>query len=394
MAYPADKDGTPTRTRQRDAAVMVMAIVMAAAVCWGAAPTAHWLQSSPAATAAPVELPQPPATPVTEPAPTPTPLEPPQPPPVPAGEPAPAAVAPVAEESPGVPWTELRYAAHKLFLSASATVQTARVPAAELATLLRRPDKGLEVALPAAGAVAVALAYELPFGRDERVTLWLDPANGAALGGEKTALGGSAYHKLMRFTQGGLYTWRSSPKNAREAARGPQDWTDRSRYLIKPAVQPPQGTVVTDPYALLYLVSAARLDRKDSSLRLVLLSGKRYVEIALVAGGLSYLRASFEESWPGGSRQRNGDVLVRSVHGTANAVGAAETADNVDLGFLGMRGALTLLVEVGTGIPIAFSGQADYIGNLTVRLTRAVLVAPPADATAGPSPNPSPLPSP
>ncbi len=268
------------------------------------------------------------------------------------------------------------------------------MPAAELATLLRRPEKGRAVAVPAGGAVAVSLASELPFGRDERVTLWLDPASGAALGGEKTTLGGSAYHKLMRFTEGGLYTWRSSPRNAREAARGPEDWTARSRSLVEPALKPPKGAAVTDPYALLYLVSAARLDRKDSSLRLVLLSGDRYVEIALAAGGLSYLRQNFQESWPGGARRRDANVLVRTVRGTARAVGAAETTNDVDLGFLGMRGALTLFVEVGTGIPIAFSGHADYVGNLTVRLTRAALVAAPEDATGPePSQDPPPLPA-
>jgi hypothetical protein len=362
------------------------------AVCWAAAPAAHCAQVSPPPTATPPASLQPPPTPVGEPAPTPT-LPAPPPSPTPAGEPAPTAVAPVAEESPGVPWTELRYAAHKFFLSASTTIQTAWVPAPELATLLRRPDKGRAVAAPAAGAVAVSLASELPFGRDERVTLWLDPASGAALGGEKTTLGGSAYHKFMRFTEGGLYTWRSSPRNAREAAAGPQGWTNRSRYLVEPEVQPPQGAAVTDPYALLYLVSAARLDRKDSSLRLVLLSGDRYVEIALAAGGLSYLRQNFQESWPGGARRRDGNILVRTVRGTARAVGATETTNDVDLGFLGMRGALTLFVEVGTGIPVAFSGRAEYIGNLTVRLTRAVLVAAPEDA-AGPEPSPGPPPTP
>ena len=287
----------------------------------------------------------------------------------------------------------MSYAAHKLFLSASTTIQATWVPATELATLLRRPEKGRAVAAPADGAVAVSLASELPFGRDERVTLWLDPASGAALGGEKTSLGGSAYHKFMRFTEGGLFTWRRSPKNEREAARGPEDWTDRSRYLVEPALKPPQGAPVTDPYALLYLVSAARLDRKDSVLRLVLLSGDRYVEIALAAGGLSYQRQSFQESWPGGTSRRGGNILVRTVRGTARAVGAAETTNDVDLGFLGMRGTLTLFVEVGTGIPVAFSGRADYIGNLTVRLTRAVLVAPPESA-AGPEPSPDPPPLP
>ena len=366
--------------------------MIALAACWAAAPAARGTESSPPPTATPPASLQPPPTPAGEPVPTPTLPAPPQSSPTPAGEPAPTAAPPVPEPSPAIAWTELRYAAHKLFLSASTTIQTAWVPAAELATLLRRPEKGRAVAVPADGAVAVSLTSELPFGRDERVTLWLDPASGAALGGEKTTLGGSAYHKFMRFTEGGLYTWRSSPRNAREAARGPEDWTDRSRDLVEPAVQPPQGVAVTDPYALLFLVSAARLDRKDSSLRLVLLSGDRYVEIALAGGGLSYQRQSFQESWPGGARRRVGNVLVRTVRGTARAVGAAETTNDVDLGFLGMRGALTLFVEVGTGIPVAFSGRAEYIGNLTVRLTRAVLVAPPADAAgAEPSPGPPPL---
>ncbi|TAM50753.1 MAG: hypothetical protein EPN53_07450 [Acidobacteria bacterium] len=328
-----------------------------------------------------------------DPAPTATPPAPSQPPPAPTPEPSPTAHG-VAEPPPAVAWTELRYAAHKLFLSATTTIRAASVPAAELAVLLRPPEKGRPVAAPADGAVAVSLASELPFGRDERVTLWLDPASGAALGGEKTMLGGSAYHKFMRFTQAGLYTWRSSPRGERERSLPPEDWTNRSHYLTAPALGPPPGMPVADPYALLYLVSAARLDRKDGSLPLVLLSGDRYVEIAFAAGGLSYVRADFEESWPGGARRRNGDVLVRTVRGAARAVGAAASADDVDLGFLGMRGALTLFVEVGTGIPIAFSGRADYIGHLTVRLTRAVLATAPAATAAAASATPAAEPPP
>jgi hypothetical protein len=302
---------------------------------------------------------------------------------------------PAPGPSVAVPWRELRYAAHKLFLSATTTIEADWVPATELAKLLRHPDRGRAVAPTGSGAVALTLVSDLPFGRDEKVTLWLDPASGAALGGEKTMLGGSAYHKFMRYTQEGLYTWRSSPRNSREEGRGPEGWTARSQYLVKPAVAPAAGTPVTDSYALLYLVSAARLDRKDSSMSLVLLSGDRYVEIAFAAGGLSYRRQNFEESWPGGVRRRDGNVLVRTVRGTARAVGAAETGPDVDLGFLGMRGALTLFVEVGTGIPVAFSGRAEYIGELTARLTRATLTGPPADAAVPePSPSPEPVPQP
>ena len=297
--------------------------------------------------------------------------------------PSPAPTAAPASAT-GVVWSELRYAAHKLFLSATTTVRAASVPAAELATILRPPPGGRAVPIPPGGAVAVSVASVLPFGRDEDVTLWLDPTSGAAIGGEKTSLGGSPYHKLMRYTDGGLYTWRSAPHGAAEAAGAPAGWSAHSNYLVEATAAPPPGVPVTESYVLIYLVSAARLDDKDNSLRVVTLNRDRYVEITFTAGNLSYQRASFSESWPGGGARRDGNVLVRAVRGTARIVGAASSRDDVDLGFLGMRGALTMFVEVGTGIPIAFSGRVDYVGTLNVRLTRATLLAAPTGVAAAP----------
>ena len=144
-------------------------------------------------------------------------------------------------------------------------------------------------------------------------------------------------------------------------------------------MKPPPGTPVTDSYGLLYLVSAARLDRKESSLRLVMLADEGYVELVFTAGGLAYRRADLEESWAGGTRHRDGQILVRTVRAAGHALDDPEAGQDVDLGFLGMRGALTLDVEVGTGIPIAFAGRAEHIGDLRVRLDRAVLTGSPAD---------------
>jgi len=282
-------------------------------------------------------------------------------------------------------WRELRYSARKFIFTASTSLTAERVPAGTVERLLPRPPKATAIPIPSGDAVAVTTATRLPFGRDETVTLWLDPATGAALGGEKTMLGGNPYHKLLRFTEGGLYTSRAAPASGREDHLGPDRWSDRRQYLTRPAVQPPEAAAVTDAYALLYLVSAARLDRKDSSLRLVMLTDEGYVELAFVTGGLSRVRVSFDESWPGGSRQV-AETLVRSVRATGHALGTEQPRADVDLGFLGMRGALTLFVEVGSGIPVVFSGRAEHVGNLTVRLDRAVLTAAPADPATNPAP--------
>ncbi len=307
----------------------------------------------------------------------------------PVGDAVPAVASPVPPpERPAfgsVSWRELRYSAHKLIFGATTTLAAERVEAAALAARLARPPGARAVPLPAGEAIAITSSSDLPFGRDETVTLWIDPATGAALGADKTTTGGNPYHKLLRFTDGGLYTWRSQPASPREERLAPQGWTKRKQYATSPAVRPPEGTPVTDAYALLYLVSAAGLDRKDAALRLVMLVDKAYVEVSFVAGGASVVRASFDESWPGGSRRREGNVLVRSVRATGRALGSAGAQDDVDLGFLGMRGALTLYLEVGTGVPVEFSGRVEHIGNLTVRLDRAALAAaPPADPAPAP----------
>jgi hypothetical protein len=296
-----------------------------------------------------------------------------------------SAVPPPHDSSFGpVPWVEVAYSAHKLLLAASTSIRPERVATASLAAVAKRPLAGTAIPLPEPEVVAITSKTALPFGRDETVTMWIDPTTGAALAGEKLTLGRSAYHKDLRYTDGGLYTWRRAPANDREAALPFEAWTERRQYLVAPPVKPAQSTPVTDSYALIYLVTAARLDRRGSGLHLVMLNDDRFVEITFVSGGLTYARANFEESWPGGRRHREGDVLVRTVRATARALGTTGSSEDVDLGFLGMRGALTLYLEVGTGLPVALSGRVQYIGELTVRLGRAVLVAPPSpDTDAG-----------
>lgn len=297
----------------------------------------------------------------------------------PAPEPTPSAATRTGESRFGeVPWAGLTYSAHKFFLGAKTVIRVERLSAEVLAEVLHTPPTDRQVSVPIGGAAVVLATTDLPFGRDEAVKLVFDPSTGAAIGGEKTMLGRSAYHKFLRYTDGGLYTWRSAPANDREVALSPEGWTRHRQYLVEPSVRPAQGTVVIDSYALLYLVTAARLDRRGSGLRLVMLADDRYAEMTFVAGGLTYSRVNFDEVWPGGSRHREGDVMVRTVRARARALGASESSEDVELGFLGMRGALTIYLEAGSALPVALSGRVQHIGEIMVRLDKVVLKGTPA----------------
>ncbi len=277
-----------------------------------------------------------------------------------------------------VTWSELAFSAHKFFLSASTTIRIERVAAATAAGQMATVPRGEAVPVPAGGAAAITVDTALPFGRDESVTLLFDPATGAALGGRKTTRGRGAYHKLLRYTGAGLFTVRSAPANGREAALPPEEWTRRKAYLVEPATAPPPGAPVVDSYALIYLVSAAHLDREGDASRVYMLADDRFVELAFVAGSLTYHRVDFEERWPGGRRHREGKVLVREVRVTARPLGGDDNrGGDVDLGFLGMRGSLTVLLEQGSDLPLALAGRVEHIGELTVRLDRAVLTSAP-----------------
>jgi hypothetical protein len=280
-----------------------------------------------------------------------------------------------------VVWSQLAYSAHKFFLSAATTIRVERVPSSEVTAALPPAGAGRNLPIPSGAAAAITMDTDLPFGRDETVRLFLDPTTGAAFGGAKTSLGGSPYHKVFRYTEGGLFTWRSAPAGERELTLPPTDWSARKAYLVEPTVAPPPGAPVADSYALIYLVSAAHLDRRGDSVRVVMLADDRFVEVAFVAGGMTYDRASFEEVFPGGTRRREGDVLVRQVKVSARALGAGEASQDVELGFLGMRGTLTVGLEVGTDLPVVLSGRVQHIGDLTVRLKRAVLTREPPRAT-------------
>lgn len=292
--------------------------------------------------------------------------------------------APEAARFVPVPWVELRLSAHKLFLSAATTLRVERVDASMLAGSLRTPPRGKPVPLTGPEAVALTSETDLPFGRNETVTTWLDPTSGAAIQADKLTRGHSPYRKVFRYTDRGVYAWRSAPADPKAAAEDPSAWTRRSESFQESPIAPPSGLPITESYALLYLASAARLDRPDSQLRLVILSEARLVELTFNAGELIQKRVTFDEAWPGAERHRSGGLLLRRVRVTARPLDAADGGADVDLGFLGMRGDLTILVEVGTGIPVELSGHAEHVGALTVRLDRVVLrQAPTAEPPEG-----------
>jgi hypothetical protein len=267
-------------------------------------------------------------------------------------------------------WSELVFKARKLLLSATAILSFEQL---EPGDILRDVPSGKSFPVGESKILLVSMRNQLPFGRDEKVSAWLDSGSGAALQSEKLVTGSKQYWKLRRYGPKGFFQWRAEPSGNAEKKLDRSSWTRTSDYWVHWDQSPPEGVTVCDSYALLYLISAARLDQPGNSLKTVIFSKKKLVELEFSPGQRLSQKVSYTEKRDKTSKRRSGRIWVREVKGTGKPLSGGGNGKDVDLGFLGMQGEMTVLLEEGTGVPIEVRGRADNIGNLRVVLQQVTL---------------------
>lgn len=270
-------------------------------------------------------------------------------------------------------WQEVSYSASKFLLRASTTMRVDLVQAEELQSRLREPPDGKGVPLPDTRVLHLSATTDMPFGRSEESETWLDPTTGGAVLAEKISHRRRPYRKVYRYTDKGIYVWRTAPADAREQAGHPEKWSDKETELETLDRPLPENAALTDAYSLLVLLSLHPFQRQEETHTHFVLADGRLVELTFTAGGLTTAEVDFDETRGRSNRRRAERIVVRPVTVAGRAVADPDNNREVDLGFLGMRGSLTVLLEAETGIPIEVSGRVERIGHLVVRLTQAVL---------------------
>lgn len=267
-----------------------------------------------------------------------------------------------------VRWRRIELGASKMLLSASTSLRVDRLAARAAIPLLRTPPEGTPAAVSGPEVVVLTIETSMPFGRHEVTRVLLDPSTGSVLQGSKVVSGGKPYEKVFRYTSEGYYFWRAAPASTDEVMVGPDGWSKRRARLVRSVAPLPEGAAVTDSYALIYLVSAAGLNRRGSVFTTFILVDDQPVELRFEAGGLVQQDADYQERGVDGVHRRRGQTLLRLVTVRARALDGQRTTGDVDLGFFGMRSGLRILVDARTGLPVQVAGRTDSVGDLTVNL--------------------------
>jgi hypothetical protein len=235
-------------------------------------------------------------------------------------------------------WSRLEFRARKGLVKGSVSL-TARPARAEEGQAELRPWPDGTAREPAGGLIAFTTSTRATFrGHLERTTLMDD------VGLVQDVVVEGKRRTTRRFGANGLHRWRERGGKVEEMH---VTW-----------VAPPDGRPIVDVAALLWLVTARRLDREGASLHVAVVSKGRRIGVDATAREIAEI-----ESLAGAEAR---PVLARRVE-----IEPAEDDEEESVTLLGMQGGIDLYVEVGTGRPVEIRGKVPKIGRITARVVGA-----------------------
>lgn len=255
-------------------------------------------------------------------------------------------------------WTEAEFKAQKLFLTARSAVRLRSVPAANAAAEWIESPHGVNV--QPAGPQVIEITLETSgVGGESTDQVWFDPARADAFQRLKTRHGKKGYRKAIRFSDEGTFIRRSAPSNGAEGRLPPAEWS-KIEIFFYPHAAGDGCAGVTEPSVLFYVLSADAGLREGASRRLCVFSDKQVVPVEVAVTGSEEVEVDYVEKPARESASRRVDAWKVAVR---------PLAEDADFEFLGLDGAVEVLLEKTSRLPVELRGRIRGFGRVAVRLT-------------------------
>ncbi len=269
-------------------------------------------------------------------------------------------------------WSQLSYRASKLAVSVTSAVQLESRPAAAAAAALIERSEGEALDPEGAEVLYLTIATKL-LGRESQLSMWFDPLDGAAFQRVALESGKKAKrnrHRTNRFTSNGVYRLGRRPEE-KEVGLPHEQWTRTSESFERYSNSLAPGARVTEPAALLYILSASDLSSKGDSVCVYVFSKGHVMLVEMVVHGNSQIKVDYIEESAAGERRVSGQVETLEISLDGQALD--RQTEEGDFEFLGLRGDVRLYLDKTLRVPLQLSGTIKYAGKGNFRLRRVVL---------------------
>ncbi len=265
-----------------------------------------------------------------------------------------------------VKWHSLNYKSYVVFFSMNVKVQLKPISQAATSTALLTPPKGQGTMPRMDPSYRIDLNSKL-LGRKSFISLWFDP-DGKAFQRTQTDTGSKQRVKTYRILDNGYYSHETKPKQ-NETELPPGKWTQVGEGNKTFSKMPPGGSIVSEPTALYYLVSASSLDKPGDIFEKYIFTKHGIYQLRLHAVDYQEIETDYNRVQHDQKQPVQGEH--KTLHITMNATPLDPAGAN-DFDFLGLKGDIHLYMEPSTRVLLQISGKADIIGRTDIKLKEVV----------------------
>ena len=265
-----------------------------------------------------------------------------------------------------VKWSRLAYKSYIVFFPMDVKVQLKQISQATAREALLTPKHGPGTMPQANPTYRIDLDSKI-MGRKSLISLWFDP-DGSAFQRTQIDTGRKQRIKTYRILENGYYSHETKPKT-NETELPPNKWTQTGEGHKTFSKLPAAETIVTEPTALYYLVSASNLTRPGDKFEKSIFTKHGIYQLKLQA--VDYQEIETEYTRQQGGKKEAAPPTTKALHIRMNAV-PLDPAAGGDFDFLGLKGDIHLYLEPQTRVLLQISGKADIIGKTDIKLKEVV----------------------
>lgn len=271
-----------------------------------------------------------------------------------------------------VPWSRLTFQAKRAVVDVKVDVRLASFSTTEFESIWR--TNPWSIPLPSLRQKIYSMNVNRVIDRifSPPVTLWnqvlFEPIQAAAFHRVRLRQGKDDIKRTYWFSGEGVHRLRTKPSNKGEALGESAKWTDARTSFYPYDLTRLGCPQVTEPMLLIYLLSAARLDKKGDGLSLCVFGKQQLHRVRMQVEELHPLEVDYSENRKEGKVRKKGKVDgLRVTLEAQSLLSSPEDAENFS--FLGFHKDITIDIDPELRIPLQVSGRIPTIGAVALKLS-------------------------
>jgi len=269
-------------------------------------------------------------------------------------------------------WSRLSFRAKRAVVDVKVDLRLAPFSTAEFESIWRTNPQPIQPFSPSQKVYNMSVSRVIDHVFSPPVTLanqvLFEPHEAAALYRLRLRRGKDEIKRSYWFSREGVHRLRTKPSTKGEAKGDPATWTDARTSFYPYDLTQLGCPQVTDPMLLIYLLSAARLDKTGDSLSLCVFGKQQLHHLRLRVEGLQALEVDYSENREEGKVRKKGKVDGLRVSLEAQPL-PSDLKDAENFSFLGFHKDIIIDIDPELRIPLQVSGRIPTIGTVALKLS-------------------------